>query len=254
MNVMITTGNFLFSGKIKKALKLVVLSFFIVNPLFSQKWQPQVICSNDTIILDPYINPYRALECKTSTNISSRWEFAISRYLYTAQTQEWMKNHGGPNFSLALGYSNVSIGIRFKPWTINPEKELEFEGIVLPETADVNNVRIDYYASYSFDFNNLISVEPYVGLNRTLFFVINEDELNQTYDLNSTGGLIFGTSINQYFYVGNFSFLVLFATLGYGFVNYDKLHPELGNGYFEWSIGIALKSFRNHRFYKRVDD
>ena len=85
---------------------------------------------------------------------------------------------------------------------------MEFNEQTLPTTAKLNNIRLDYYVGYSLDFGKLISLEPYAGYNRTSFLVINEKELNQEFTFNKTGGLIIGTTLNKYFKLKDYGYIV----------------------------------------------
>jgi hypothetical protein len=232
-----------------------------------QKWNPEIICSSDTLIVEPYLSmkynpektdslnqkPYKIVQCITRSNIGFRFDIAVSSYYYGEKTTSWIGQHGGPNFNFILVVDKLNFGFRFKPWTIDPKKEMDFNGQTLPTTAKLNSIKLDYYAGYSFDFEKLISVEPYIGYNCSSFIVINEDELNQKFTFDKTGGLIIGTTLNKYFKIKEYEYLSVFGTVGYGFVNYGKVHSDLDNGYFEWNLGIAYKGFATKRFNKKVE-
>ncbi len=251
-----------------KRLVLIITSIILIWSTSSgQKWNPETICSTDTLIVEPYVSmkynpqkpdslnqePYKIVQCRTRSNIGFQIDVAVSEYYYGDKTTSWIGQHGGPNFNFILVVDKLNFGIRFKPWTIDPKKEMDFNGQILPSTARLNNIKLDYYVGYSVDFEKLISIEPYVGYNRTSFFVINEDELNQKFSFNKTGGLITGMSFNKYFKLKDYEYISVFGTVGYGFVNYEKVHPDLDNGYFEWNLGIAYKGFGTKWFNKRVE-
>ena len=235
--------------------------------LFGQKWNPEIICSTDTLTVEPYISMkhtpkkannlnqelFKIVKCRTRSTVGFRMDVAISNYYYGDKTTSWLGQHGGPNFNFILVVNKLNFGLRFKPWTIDPKKEMAFNGQILPTTANLNNIKLDYYTGYSMDFGRLISVEPYLGYNRTSFLVINEDELNQKFSFNKTGGLILGTTLNKYFKIKEHEYMSVFGTVGYGFIDYRKVHPDLDNGYFEWNIGIAYKGFGIKQLDKRVD-
>jgi len=251
-----------------KRLFFLITSEVLINTIsFGQKWTPEIICSTDTLTVKPYIsmkyNPdkmdstkqesYKIIQCRTRSKVGFRMDIAVSNYYYGDITTRWIGQHAGPNFNFILVFDKLNFGFRFKPWTINPKKEMEFNGQTLPTSAKLNNIRLDYYVGYSFDFEKLISLEPYAGYNWTSFRVINEDELNQEFSFNKTGGLIIGTTLNKYFKLKDYGYISVFGTVGYGFVDYDKVHPDLDNGYFEWNLGVAMKSFGIKRFNKRVE-
>jgi hypothetical protein len=234
---------------------------------YCQKRTAEVICSTDTMVIDPSlrmghyikkldstnIKPYKVVQCQTLSKVGFRFELGVSNYNYEKRTSNWLGQHSGPSFNFILAVDNLSFGIRFKPWTINPKKEMEFNGVTVPKIAELNTIKIDYYAGYSFDFNRLISLEPYIGYNRSSFLVINQDELKQDFSFAKTGGMLLGSTLNKYFKVKDFSYISLFGSLGYSFVNFEKVHPELDNGYLDWTIGIAYKGFLPKRFNRIVD-
>ncbi|MCK3685276.1 hypothetical protein [Maribellus sp. YY47] len=178
-----------------KQLVIVISLFLISVTSFGQKWNPETICSTDTLTIEPNISmkynhenkdssnqyPYKIVQCRTRSKVGFRMDVAYSSYYYGEKTTSWIGQHGGPNFNLILVVDKLNFGFRFKPWTIDPKQEMDFNGQILPTTARLNNIKLDYYVGYSLDFDKLISVEPYVGYNRTTFRVINEDELNQEF-------------------------------------------------------------------------
>lgn len=251
----------------KRPLLTITAALLVTSTSFGQKWIPETICSTDTIVVEPDSSwdpypvksvtsnqpPYKIVRCRTRSNIGCRLEVAVSSYYYGEKTATWLGQHGGPDFNFILAADHLNAGFRFKPWTIDPEKELVFDGQTLPTAAKLNNIRLDYYVGYSFDFEKLISVEPYAGYNRTLFYVINEDDLQKQFRLEKTGGLIIGTTLNKYIRIKEYEYLSIFGTAGYAFVNYRKVHPDLDNGYFEWNLGIAYKGFATKRFNRKVE-
>lgn len=251
----------------KRAFLLIAAIIMNCTIVFAQKWIPETICSSDTFIVEPsyrmYVNnekinstnqlPYKIVQCRTRSNIGVRFEIAVSNYYYGEKTTNWLGQHGGPNFNLAFAIDQFNLGLRFKPWTVAPQKELNFNGQILPTSASLNPVKIDFYLGYSIDFEKLISIEPYLGFNRSSFVVINENELNQKYSFKKTGGPIVGTTFNKYIRIKEYNYLSIFGTVGYGFVNFEKVNAELDNGYFEWNLGLASKGFFTKIFSKKVE-
>ncbi len=173
---------------------------------------------------------------------SHKVELGVSYYYYNVKTSEWLEQVIGPNFNYELGLGNLNFGLRYKPVTVNPKKELTFCNVVLPDSALLNSIKIDYYVGYSFNFRRSISIEPYIGYNRSSFYVINENKLNQKYFIPTAEGLTAGLTFNKYIKLKKeHRFISLYGRVGYSFVNFNYVHKELDNGYFEWSFGIALK-------------
>ena len=233
--------------------------------VFGQRTDNVIFCSLDTFLVKPIsenirirktpvgsFTPYKAVWCEKRSKFGTRFEFGVSRCHYNQKTRDWIGNHGTPNFNFILLYDKVNFGFRFKPWTVNPNEELSFHNKVLPKYAKLNPIKLDFYIGYSFDFTHL-SLEPYLGMTRNIFEVINEDELQETFSFPSITGFINGVTVNKYFRIKNYEYISVFASIGYSIVDYAKVHSALGKNYFEWSLGISYKIFYTERFIQKID-
>src|SRR5690606_15321916 len=143
---------------------------------FSQKYDFKTICYPDTLTIQGSLNikgmgdstSFKAVRCEKRTNAGLRVEIGFSKYYYNTATENWLGNHGGPNFNFILTINKFNIGLRFKPWTVNPKSDLTFRNDTLSRLAELNPVKIDYYLGYSIDLKNNISLEPYLGYSRTV--------------------------------------------------------------------------------------
>ncbi|WP_157366767.1 hypothetical protein [Aquimarina agarilytica] len=241
-------------------IALFICITFFTNIITAQIFDKKPKCSKEIFLLsdlDTISNKtkeYKALKCVSRKNLGVRLGIGVSGYQYDDKTKSVIGNHGGPNFNLSIAYDKLNIGARFKPWTFNPKQELEVENKTLPETAKVNIIKLDYYAGYSIDLKKLYSIEPYLGYNSSLLKVINEDELGETFAFEKrAGGFLFGSTFNKYFEFQDFSYIAAFIDIGYATTDLSKIHPELGKGYFEFSVGIAVKGFAKKQNYKKIN-
>ena len=77
-----------------KRLFLVIISSILINTIsFGQKWTPEIICSTDTLTVEPYISmkynpekmdsakqePYKIVQCRTRSKVGFRMDIAVSR-------------------------------------------------------------------------------------------------------------------------------------------------------------------------------
>lgn len=246
---------------------ILILILIYCNNSFGQKFNNEVVCSTDTFIIEPHqsmktvmnedtiikIEPYRAVKCTTRSDFGLRVGIGLASYYHNEEMKEWIGNYIGPDLSFTLTIDKVNIGIRFKPTTQKPLTNLEFDGQTLPNEADLNLIKIDYYVGYSLDFENNFSLEPYIGYNRSTFLVINEDELNQEFTFDKTGGAIIGATINKYFETKTDEYISVFGTVGYGFINYKNVHSNLDNGYLECTIGLAYKGFFGRMYNRKIN-
>lgn len=240
----------------KKYLFIFALLIYS-NQIFGQVYERNRICGSDTIKVD-FISlktgnrtQYNAFECEEVSKFGIRVDFGFNHYKYNENTRNWLGNHNGPLWGLTLAYGNFNFGAKFKPATVTPQQNLEFNGQQLTSKANLNPIKIEYDFSYSFNFKHNISIEPYIALTRSSFLVINEQVLGEDYTIKKVQGLTVGTSINKYFHLKDYQFFAVFAKYGYGFTNFKLVNSNLGYGYSDLSIGIAYKGFFKQRFLKR---
>lgn len=244
---------------------LVVILLILNNNSFGQNCNRDTICQLDTILIQPHLQKvnaknksdsnfvYKFFKCSKISNLGIRVDIGISKYYYNPPTKAWLGNHNGLSIGLILAIKHFNIGFRFKPWTVNPNQNLVFNSDTLSKLAKLNPVKLDYFLGYSFNFKYNISIEPYIGYSRTVFAVINENDLKTKFTIPAANGFITGLSLNKYFKLKNAKYIGLFANLGYSSVNYKTTHKSLGNGYTEWTLGISYKGFIEKEFFKRLN-
>ena len=241
-----------------KNIALLIALLFFGNNIYSQIWNNEVICSPNPVIIrrsykfNDSVITYNAYLCQTRSKIAVRLEVGISKYFYNPSTSKWLGQHGGPNFNLFLSYNKLNAGVKLKPWTINPKQVLDFNGTILPVTAKLNPTKIDFIIGYSLDLKRNFSLEPNIGFTRSVFEVINEEELEQYYSIPKTGGFLIGLTANKYFNFKEYEYISIFGNIAYGFVDFAKVHHSLASGYAELTLGIAYKGFLTKYFYKQA--
>lgn len=182
-----------------------------------------------------------------------RFDFGYSSFSYNQKTKSWLGSHGGALLGLTLVHQKLNLGVKFKVATVTPGSQLVFNGDTLTNKADLNPIKVDFYAGYSLDLKHNLSIQPYIGLTKNLFHVINEEELGKSFSIRNIYGLNTGMTINKYFKLKEFQFLSLFLTYGYGFTNFKKVDNSLGTGYSEWNLGLSYKVFAKKRFHERIN-
>jgi len=214
--------------KTAKSGIFLFLIFFSQNLLFCQ--ENKTVSSKDSIY-------------KSKLLINFKNEIGITSYYYDTKTTDWLGQHISPNFSFVIAVNNFNIGFRFKPWTINPKKELYFNGVVLPEYSELNVIKSDFFFGYSINYKMKISFEPYVGYNKSSFYVINQDVLKQVYSIPKTGGIITGITLNKLIKVKKEKYIGFYGSIAYSFTNFVNVNQNLDNGYIEWTLGIAYNRY-----------
>ncbi len=217
-------------------------------PTVINKVSPKIV--NNKVIDSTYT--IRILKCVKSSPLGLKFEAGYSRYFYNRKTAEWLGQHGGPTFGLALIIENTNVGVKFKPWTLYPQKSLDINGYVLPITTKLNPIKIDYFLSYNFNLKGNLTFEPAFGYTRSSFVILNEDDTGPSFSIPKIGGLLVGISASKHFTLKYNEFLSIFSNVEYAFVDYSKVSSDLGYGYFDFTLGIAFKGYFKKLVLKRI--
>ena len=243
-----------------KKLRLLPVTFLLLNVCYSQVYNRNPSCGTDTIHVH-YIErmrfdtvDYYAFECTRVGKAGLRFDFGPVRTKYDRATENWLGDHGGAILGAAFVHDKLNFGLKMKVETNSSlETELVFNGDTVPYEAELNHVRLDFYVGYSLNLKFNFTIEPYLGITRNLFYVINEEELNKEFNIPRFTGLNTGITLNKYFRLKEFQFLSIFLTYGYGFSNFKKINSSLGSNYSEWNFGLAYKVFAKKRYHEKIN-
>lgn len=167
---------------------------------------------------------------------------------YKLSTKDWLGANDNLHFSFFLKSNKIGLGFNFKPNTINPSGSLIFNDEVMTKFTSLNVINLEYYLSYSLDFQYGFSLEPYVGLNSVRFIVINEKELNQEFNLNRAKGFFAGGKIHRYWRFqtnSNTEFqedllFSIYADYYYSWTDFSPVHHRLTNNFYSWGFGVSF--------------
>jgi hypothetical protein len=243
---------------------LIFLLYF--KQLTAQKYFPDTLCGKDTVhVNEPArrhvqtkyyhenFKPYKYVICKSRSKFGVRNEIGLSNIYYNNNIGNWLGNKRSFYWGILLAYHNLNYGFSIRLNTFNPKTDLNFEGVTIPKNAVLNLVKFDYFVAYSVNFNNLISIEPYIGLNRTQFLLINSDEINLQFKFKEALGVSTGIKFNKYFEVKRYTYVSIYGTMGYTYADLKNIHPQFNNGFYEWNIGLAYKRYFIKRVIKIID-
>jgi hypothetical protein len=147
-----------------------------------------------------------------------------------------------------LKSNKIGVGFNYKINTINPNQELTFNGEVMTKFTNLNVYNSECYLSYSLDFPYGLSLEPYAGMNRIGFNVINEEELNQEFNLNKAIGFFVGGKLHRYWRIQNNSgseyqedvLFSIYADYYYSWTDFTPVHDRLTNNFYAWGFGVSF--------------
>jgi hypothetical protein len=232
---------------------------FILNDYCrAQQYPTAPECDTDTIHVKyrdlkyGSLIEYRTFKCKKVSPWGFRAELAYMRFTYNSKTADWLGNPSGGIIGFAIAHRRVNFGVRFKLATVSPRIPMVISGDTLTRTDTLNPVKIDFHLGYSFDFAGNFSIEPYLGISRNLFYVINEKRTGKSFSIPRVYGLMTGATLNKYLRIKRFQFMSLFVTGGYNFANFKRVNSRLGRGYAEWAVGLAYKGFGQQRYHQKI--
>ena len=237
-------------------LFLLICINLSISGAFAQVLNNETKCSTDTIIIKNKQNKsfypdsqktsvifQKYLRCETRSPYGIRLDFGVSKYIFDQKTRDWLGNFNCPYINFNVVYNQVNLGFKFKTWSVNPLNVLNLDGNILPKTIKLLPIMMDLYLSYSLDIPNYnFSLEPGIGYTTTVLKVPNENYYT-TFNLLSARGLIAGLTANTYFKIGQNEFFTIFFNFSYASIDFKKIHPDLGNEYLEYTLGIGYKGF-----------
>ena len=242
-----------------RPLFIVVMILLTSKICQGQTYNKDKTCGADTIYIDTRslktgdgIN-YKAFSCTQVSHFGIRVNLGFSWFSYYGGTKKWIGNHNAGVFGLALVYGKFNLGVDFKLTTVTPGSKLVFSSDTLTPEAKLNPIKAVFFTGYSIDLKNNFSLEPHVGITKNSFYVINEKELNTSFNIPKVYGLNSGVTLNKYFRLKEFQFISVFFSYNYGFTNFKKINPNLGKGYSEWSCGLSYKVFGKRSFHERLN-
>lgn len=250
----------------KQLITLITL-FLLAKNIHAQKIVSDTICVKDTVLVSgnwTYPKDYHlpteeqqgsfwATYCDYRRGWGFRLDFGFSQYYYSKSYADWLGYNFGANLNAMLAFRKLSVGIRFKPSTVSPRKELMFNNALLPKKADLDPIHHNYFIAYEFDLSNTLSIEPSIGYTTCRYEVINEETLKQQYTFNTTSGFLAGITVSKYLCWGNYKYAALFGRINHGFVDYSRIHSSLSGGYTEVCLGVSIKLYLRKRDFNVVE-
>ena len=226
------------SDEMRKHVIAIIILILFCKSLLAQK------VPNDTL----------SIKFKQIDVVRTSWGlevgFGISKFTYDIGTKGWLGNHTSPDIKFTLFCENISFGFNFKPWTVNPAKELIAGGDTLSTFADLNPIKIELNIGYNYNLTNTISLQPYIGYLNSSFHVINEDVLKKKFSIASQPGITIGSNINKYLEFKPYQYTVIYLNLNYDFSDYTKIHSSLGKKFYAMEMGVAFKGWFTKTVYR----
>jgi hypothetical protein len=241
-----------------KPILVVFTLMTTASLMFSQRYDPERICKSDTLTGYRRSNPhereyakaprgvsdtFRYVWCSEVSPLAFRVDMGFSWFRNEPAMRDWVGHHNGHDLGVSVSYKRWSIGARFKLETVLTKRPIDNSTMVLPEGVMLNPVKIDYYFGYAFDIGRRFTVEPSLGVTKNMFKVIEPELKELNWDFANVYGLLAGVTLNQYIRLNKTKYLVVWGQVNSGASNYQKIHPTLGRGYVEFSIGVGYKIF-----------
>lgn len=165
---------------------------------------------------------------------------------YNGLTKNWLGDYNSPGISFKFNINQFFASYRFLPTTVNPGISMMINSEELTRFAKLNVLNNNVYLGYSFDFPYLISFQPKVGWNGVYFVVINEEELNKTYDIPKVNGWFVGADLNKHFHLDSGPndpsefFFSIYASINYSWTDFTPINERLNNNFIFWGFGVSF--------------
>jgi hypothetical protein len=226
--------------------KTILLSITILSVLYAE-WAHAQFMKCDTLVR--YDN-YTGLEKKfTPTNWGLGVTLGFTHYKYQPKTAYYLGNHNGANFKLQALYRNFVLAFDFRPATIELNNPVQYGEQIITPNADFNVIKTDITLGYYIALPHKFGLEPQVGTVNTRFIVINEDELNESFDLPSVRGLTTGLSVYKFFqFKGCGDYYGFYVNANYNHADYTRLNQNMGKNFIGVEVGIATRGL----FFRKV--
>jgi hypothetical protein len=242
-----------------KAFLAALLMLQVSLCCHGQVYETDKICGTDTVdyrsmnlkTMQPI--HYKAFACTQAAKLGLRVNLGFSSFSYYGGTNHWLGKHNAGHFGVGIAHGKFNLGVSFALATVTPGSQLVFGGDTVTQSVQLNPVKSRYYAGYSIDLLRNFSIEPQFGLTRNSFFVINEKDLNKTFNIPKVDGLTAGATLNKYFRLKDFQFIAVFLSYNYSFSNYQNINTSLHSGYSEYSFGLSYKVFAKRKLFERIN-
>jgi len=220
--------------------KVILLLVVVIIPLLSIS---QINRNEPKVKSDKYGNEVISKESDFGMLIG----FGSSFNYFDSKTKKYLGNNRGRTYKLSLFYKNYLLRLAFKPvvkTTTKPTDIIYFNLPYNPGMLEVINNKIDIVLGYSFDLPYNFCFEPTLGYLRTPF-VVSDTQGNEIESISkNVSGITAGFSINKYINITPLdSYIVVYIANSINYSNYSKFHPDLGDSFYSFELGLALKGW-----------
>jgi len=215
-------------SNVKLMQKVFMIILFFVSLSFSKQLAHQYFRVNDSVVI-----------------VRGDWGICgavgIAYHHYDAKNLYWFGNHGGPDFELGVMYKNFSVVGFFRPWTLNGNRDVIIDNDTLYMYAKFNDIKIGLNASFLICLTDKFWIEPLIGINKTTFHVIKEEELRKKYNIPSYNGLNYGLGIHYVPTRRLFTFPIVSIWTSFSNADARNILPQLGTWFWQTSITFSFK-------------
>ena len=156
-------------------------------------------------------------------------------------TNDWWGNSNGPMIFAGLGFKNIHLNASYKYFSEEIKSSLVYNNYILPKDATIRMVHFELTTSYEKEIAYRFFIEPYAGYLQNHITSNIVDNQGNEFDIENIHGATFGVNLIKYIKILEGGFLGFYFNLGYDFINFKKLNPDLNNNSFGYAFGVVLK-------------
>jgi hypothetical protein len=168
-------------------------------------------------------------------------KFGIGGLYHQMPNQNYINNKLAFAGSISLFYNHIFIRGEVFSIDFSPNDYIYFGKYLFSTKAEFTSINLNTELGYCINFNKKWSSDFRIGMNFTDFNLVNSEELGVSYTSETIAGVLFGITLERYFKLNVFRYLVLGLNIDYYSTNYGSISPDLNRGSINYSLTAAYK-------------
>lgn len=182
------------------------------------------------------------LTCKKI--VPGRWAIEIGLGASSNQIfkPSYSKNPIATTFNYKIFYRNFFMYVGMNKSFLTPPKDMKFTNIIIKNQNEVSLTNMNMAIGYMYNFNKKWSADFKLGINSGIVDVLYNNRL-KLYSPELEVGNSYGISINRFFKLKRYNYIVLSLGADYHTTDYSKISPDMNNQSINYFLTIAYKGF-----------
>jgi hypothetical protein len=145
-------------------------------------------------------------------------------------------------FNYKLFYRNFFLYVGTNISTFTPSKDLKFTNTIITNQNEISLSNMNMAIGYMYNFNKKWSADFKLGINSGNVDVLYNNQL-KSYSPELVIGNTYGITINRFFKLKGYNYIVLSVGADYYTTDYSKISPDMNNQSVNYFLTIGYKGF-----------